>query len=51
MTPAERTRRRVVITGMGVVTPVSSEIDGFWDALLSGRSGLAGHVGRNDGGG
>jgi 3-oxoacyl-[acyl-carrier-protein] synthase II len=34
-------RRRVVITGLGVVTPVSFEIDGFWDALLSGRSGVS----------
>ncbi len=41
MIPPERTRRRVVITGLGVVTPVSSEIDGFWDALLSGRSGVS----------
>ena len=41
MTPSEHTRRRVVITGLGVVTPVSSEIDGFWDALLAGRSGVS----------
>ncbi|MEW6413595.1 MAG: beta-ketoacyl-ACP synthase II [Candidatus Zixiibacteriota bacterium] len=32
---------RVVITGMGVITPVSNSLDGFWKALLEGRSGIA----------
>ncbi len=31
-------RRRVVITGMGVVTALSSELEAFWAGLLSGRS-------------
>src|SRR5690349_4086185 len=31
--------RQVVITGMGVVTPVGTSIDTFWSSLLSGASG------------
>jgi len=32
--------RRVVVTGMGAVTPVGNDIATMWDALTSGRSGL-----------
>lgn len=32
---------RVVITGMGAVTPVGNNIPDFWDALINGRSGIA----------
>lgn len=32
--------RRVVITGMGVVTPVGSDIETFWNNLVEGRSGI-----------
>jgi 3-oxoacyl-[acyl-carrier-protein] synthase II len=32
--------RRVVITGMGVLTPVGSDVETFWAALLEGRSGV-----------
>ncbi len=31
---------RVVVTGMGVVTPVGAGVDEFWAALLEGRSGV-----------
>ncbi|MGH9411773.1 MAG: beta-ketoacyl-[acyl-carrier-protein] synthase family protein [Vicinamibacterales bacterium] len=31
--------RRIVITGLGAVTPVGNSVDEFWDALLAGRSG------------
>ena len=32
--------RRVVVTGMGVVSPVGSTVDTFWAALLAGQSGI-----------
>jgi len=33
-------KRRVVITGVGAVTPVGNTADEFWAALLEGRSGI-----------
>jgi 3-oxoacyl-[acyl-carrier-protein] synthase II len=33
-------KRRVVITGMGVVAPNGIGIDNFWDSLVHGRSGI-----------
>lgn len=32
--------RRVVITGMGVVSPFGETVDAYWDALVEGRSGI-----------
>jgi 3-oxoacyl-[acyl-carrier-protein] synthase II len=32
--------RRVVITGMGVITPVGKDLETFWSNLLEGRSGV-----------
>jgi 3-oxoacyl-[acyl-carrier-protein] synthase II len=32
--------RRVVVTGMGVVSPLGVGIPAFWDALVHGRSGV-----------
>ncbi len=32
--------RRVVVTGMGAVTPFGVSVDRFWDNLIEGRSGL-----------
>jgi 3-oxoacyl-[acyl-carrier-protein] synthase II len=35
-----RTRTRVVITGLGAVTPAGLNVDEFWDNLVHGRSGI-----------
>ncbi|MFH1197618.1 MAG: beta-ketoacyl-ACP synthase II [bacterium] len=32
-------KRRVVVTGMGVVTPIGNNVDEFWKALIEGKSG------------
>jgi len=34
-------KRRVVITGLGALTPVGNNISEFWDNLLAGKSGAA----------
>ncbi len=34
-------QRRVVITGLGVVSPVGIGLDATWQALVAGRSGIA----------
>ncbi len=33
-------KRRVVITGMGIVSPVGNTIDRAWENILAGRSGI-----------
>ncbi|QPT39627.1 3-oxoacyl-[acyl-carrier-protein] synthase 2 [Oligella ureolytica] len=33
-------RRRVVITGLGIVSPVGNTIESAWDNLVNGRSGI-----------
>ena len=32
--------RRVVVTGMGALTPVGNDVPAFWDGLVNGRSGI-----------
>jgi len=34
-------RRRVVITGLGALTPLGTDVESTWDALVAGRSGAA----------
>ena len=33
--------RRVVVTGLGAITPIGLSVDEFWQALLDGKSGAA----------
>ncbi len=33
--------RRVVLTGIGAITPVGNDVATFWDSLVRGRSGIA----------
>lgn len=33
-------KRRVVITGMGTLTPIGIGIEAFWESLVAGRSGV-----------
>ena len=33
-------RRRVVITGLGIISPVGNSIDEAWGNILVGRSGI-----------
>lgn len=33
-------RRRVVVTGIGVVCPLGNDVDTYWQALLAGKSGV-----------
>ncbi len=35
------TNRRVVITGMGAVTPIGNTVDEYWNSLIEGKSGAA----------
>ena len=32
--------RRVVVTGMGALTPIGNDVAAFWDGLINGRSGI-----------
>jgi 3-oxoacyl-[acyl-carrier-protein] synthase II len=37
----DRRVRRVVVTGMGAITPVGLDVASTWDSLVHGRSGIA----------
>ena len=32
-------KRRVVVTGMGALTPIGNDVESFWEGLMEGRSG------------
>jgi 3-oxoacyl-[acyl-carrier-protein] synthase II len=34
-------KRRVVITGLGIVSPVGNDLASSWDSIVNGRSGIA----------
>ncbi len=36
-----RPTRRVVVTGMGALTPIGNDPKSFWDAMMAGKSGAA----------
>ncbi|HJO53869.1 MAG TPA: beta-ketoacyl synthase N-terminal-like domain-containing protein, partial [Verrucomicrobiota bacterium] len=36
---ADPTRKRVVVTGIGVITPLGQGIATFWENLLAGQCG------------
>ena len=33
-------KRRVVITGLGAVTPIGNDVPTFWENLVAGKSGI-----------
>ena len=33
-------KRRVVVTGMGILSPLGNDLASNWDAILHGRSGV-----------
>jgi 3-oxoacyl-[acyl-carrier-protein] synthase II len=37
---ASHQERRVVVTGLGVVTPLGHQLDVFWQKIISGQSGI-----------
>jgi 3-oxoacyl-[acyl-carrier-protein] synthase II len=39
--PSLNGRRRVVITGLGAVTPLGNDVESTWENLVAGRSGAA----------
>ena len=38
--PSNWTERRVVVTGLGVVSPLGNELPAFWEHLLAGQTGV-----------
>ena len=34
-------QRRVVVTGVGMITPLGATVDATWEGLVAGRSGIA----------
>ena len=35
------TKRRVAITGLGVVSPLGNDVQSTWNGLMTGQSGIA----------
>lgn len=41
MTSSDFELKRVVVTGLGAITPIGNTLAEYWDGLLSGRNGIA----------
>ena len=41
MTMTDTSNNRIVITGMGIVSPIGHDVETVWQAMLSGKSGAA----------
>jgi 3-oxoacyl-[acyl-carrier-protein] synthase II len=33
-------KKRIVVTGMGAITPLGNDVSSFWEGLIAGRSGI-----------
>ena len=33
-------KRRVVVTGLGAITPIGNSIDSFWNSVKEGKNGI-----------
>lgn len=40
MTTSDSALKRVVVTGMGALTPIGNTLSDYWDGLLAGRNGI-----------
>jgi len=40
MTTSDSALKRVVVTGMGAITPIGNTLSAYWDGLLAGRNGI-----------
>lgn len=40
MTSSDFIRKRVVVTGLGAITPIGNTLAEYWDGLMSGRNGI-----------
>ncbi|NOY88405.1 MAG: beta-ketoacyl-ACP synthase II [FCB group bacterium] len=40
MSNFQKINKRVVVTGLGAITPVGNTVDEFWEAILEGASGI-----------
>ncbi|MEB3211370.1 MAG: beta-ketoacyl-ACP synthase II [Leptolyngbyaceae bacterium] len=40
MTHSDTANKRVVVTGLGAITPLGNTLTDYWDGLLQGRSGI-----------
>ncbi|NEP44579.1 MAG: beta-ketoacyl-[acyl-carrier-protein] synthase II, partial [Okeania sp. SIO2H7] len=40
MTNSDAGRKRVVVTGLGALTPIGNTVEEYWQALMDGKSGI-----------